>query len=241
MKAKPSILLAVAIGVLSIALPSTAPVARTNAANAAAPVQPTARVDQLQSSGDWSEPPALALHDTTPELTERVKWALDRFEAADLALPPLEITFHATANGCHGHTGYFQLDSGVADIEVCMPTRHIILHELAHAWAAVAVSDTTRAEVLRYWELDNWNDQAANWNLRAGERAADTIAFALNGIPSDPQDSLRKYLCGYPLLTGQPLPGPDMKAIGTDAAVSQVEYRCAGEATTQFIRSDIDG
>lgn len=107
-----------------------------------------------------------------------------------------------------------------------MPTRHIILHELAHAWAAVTVTDATRAEVLRYWGLETWNDQDVTWNLRAGERAADTIAFALNSIPSDPRDSLLKYLCGYPLLTGYPLPGPGMESIATDAAATRVESRC---------------
>ncbi|MDH5504448.1 MAG: hypothetical protein OEY98_10530, partial [Acidimicrobiia bacterium] len=163
-----------------------------NPADAAAPLQPIATADHGQPAGNSSEPSTVALHDATPELTERVEWALGRFEAAGLALPPLDITFHATVNGCHGHTGYFQLEAGIADIEVCMPTRHIILHELAHAWAAVTLTSATRADLLRYWELDNWNDQGVEWNLRAGERVADTIAFALNSIPSDPQASLLK-------------------------------------------------
>ena len=224
---KPRIFVAVALGVLFIALPSISPMDGINPADAAAPLQLIATADQGQPSSNSSEPSTVALHDATPEFTERVEWALGRFEAAGLALPPLDITFHNTANGCHGHTGYFQLDSGVADIEVCMPTRHIILHELAHAWAAVTVSGATRADLLRYWDLDSWNDQGVEWNQRAGERAADTIAFALNGIPSDPQDSLLEYLCGFELLTGHPLPGPDIEETVASSAEVRIDYPCA--------------
>ena len=150
--------------------------------------------------------PALALHDATPELANRLEWALGRFAAAELPLPPLDITFHTGGDGCNGHTGYFRSVSGVAVIDVCMPTKHIILHELAHAWAFQAVSAESQAEFLDYWGLTAWNAPDVDWGELAGEKAADTIAFALGDLPADPRDSLRQYLDGYELLTGTEFP-----------------------------------
>jgi hypothetical protein len=235
MKAKTRTFLVLASGVLSVALPNTSPVGTTSPADAAALLQPAPNggfswVEQGQAPDDLAQPPTVALHDATPELMERVEWALNRFAAAGLVLPPLDITFHVTGASCHGYTGYFEVNSGVADIEVCMPTRHIILHELAHAWAAVTVSDANRAEVLGYWGLETWNDQDVEWSLRGSEKAADTIAFALNDIPSHPRDALLEYLCGYRLLTGHPLPGSGM---------DELRHRCGGDAGRESIQGSL--
>lgn len=153
--------------------------------------------------------PQVSLHGATPDQQDRIEWALEEFEAANLALPGLDITFHDTRAGCDDNTGLVRSVDGVADIEICMPTRHIILHELAHAWAWQAVSDETRAAFTEYWGLNTWNDHNADWKARATEKAADTIAFTLSGPPANPSATLQLFFCAYPLLTGDPLPFAD--------------------------------
>ena len=165
---------------------------------------------------DVKNAPTVALHDATPELAARVEWALGRFAAAGLHLPPLDISFHESGGGCHGHPGYFRNVSGLAVIDVCMPTKHMILHELAHAWAFWAVSAETQVEFLRHWDLSTWNADDVEWGERGGEKAADTIAFALGDLPSNPRDNLLGYLCSYTLLTAKELPDSDLAELQCD-------------------------
>ncbi len=145
--------------------------------------------------------PSLTLTNASEQQIERVEWAIEQFAIRGLELPDLDISFHDSAVGCDGNTGIMTQGS-IADIEICMPTRHIILHELAHAWSYAALTDAIRNEFLAYWALEHWSSKEAPWNRRGIEKAADTIAFVLAGIPESPSDELIKYLCGYPLLTG---------------------------------------
>ena len=151
-------------------------------------------------------PPSVVIHGATTEQRDRVAWALKRFEDENLPLPALDISFHKTRSGCNDNTGLVRSVEGVADIEICMPTKHILLHELAHAWAWGAVSKETRAVFAEYWELETWNDHAVDWKKRATEKAADTVAFALSDPPTHHSPTLQRFFCGYPHLVGQPLP-----------------------------------
>ncbi len=154
-----------------------------------------------------SAKPGLVVNQADTVLTERLDWALGRFSDVGLQLPPLDVTFHNSAHGCEGHTGLYRSIAGIADIEICMPTEHIVLHELAHAWVETILDDDRRSIWMDYWGLDTWNRQDVDWSRRGNEKAADAIAYALGRIPANPHDSLLEYLCGYPLLTGNPLPG----------------------------------
>ncbi len=42
----------------------------------------------------------------TAEQRELARWAIGRFEATGLELPPIEIRFHSGGSGCRGHLGY---------------------------------------------------------------------------------------------------------------------------------------
>lgn len=151
-------------------------------------------------------PAALAVHDATPAQEQQLARAIQQFEAAGLPLPPMQIGFHDAAGPCEGHPGLYRRSDGIADIDICRSSNHVILHELAHAWEGANVDDAARERFSNRWGLDNWNDHSAPWDERGVERAADTVAFVLDGIPTEPTESLRRFLCGYPLLTGRPLP-----------------------------------
>ena len=129
--------------------------------------------------------------------------ALESFAHTDLALPPLEITFHEGRAGCEGHPGLFRIVGGVADIEVGVPTKYLLLHELGHAWIAHNVDDKTRSLLVEYWSLPTWNDQSIDWEKAANERAADSIAFVLADLSPYVAQTQVDYLCAYKLLTGR--------------------------------------
>jgi len=160
------------------------------------------------------EPGAVVVHGAASDLRARLKSALDRFATAGLTLPPLDITFHNGRAGCGGHPGLFEVAEGVSDIEVCNPTNHIVLHELAHAWVARNVNQATKEALTQYWGLATWNDQEVDWGLRANERAADAIAFALGDLPKHPEPSLVEFLCSYSLVTGHAPPRPAIGCVG---------------------------
>lgn len=160
--------------------------------------------------------PSVTVHRANPVLEQRLDWALGRFTHAGLELPPLDVTFHDGAASCDGHRGLYRLVDGIADIEICTTTDHVILHEIAHAWVETNLNADHRSIWMDYWGLDTWNRQDIDWSLRGNEKAADAIAYALGRIPSDPADSLLKYLCGYQLLTGDPLPTTGDEAVADE-------------------------
>ena len=82
----------------------------------------------------------------------------------------------------------------------------ILLHELGHAWVRDGASAETRARFLEHWGLDSWNDRNDDWSDRGVERAADTIAYTL--LQTEPTDNpnILRFVCGYELLTGLPVP-----------------------------------
>lgn len=83
-------------------------------------------------------------------------------------------------------------------------------HELAHAWEHEHLTDDLRGAFLGHWGLDNWNDHSRDWGERGTEKAAHTIAYAV--ILDTPTDNpnILQFVCGYELLTGNPLPDPHL-------------------------------
>jgi hypothetical protein len=148
--------------------------------------------------------PTVVIRDANEAQLEQVAWALGRFEEAGLQLPPIELTFHDGAGPCEGHPGLYR-PGDVARIEICSSRNHVILHELAHAWEGASVTTEVRNRFADHWDLDNWNDHSAAWHERGIERAADTIAYVLDGVPAHPSDQLLQFVCSYTLLTGKRL------------------------------------
>lgn len=153
-----------------------------------------------------SPDPLVAFHGASPELVDRFEIAYERFVQAGLSLPELDVTFHDSGNGCGGNVGLHRTEAGVAYLDLCVPTNHLILHELAHAWETSFASEASRVAFLEYWDLQYWRNSEVEWHDRGAERAADAIAFALSAVVSDPAESLIKVVCGYPVITGMSLP-----------------------------------
>lgn len=142
----------------------------------------------------------------TPEQVALAEEALAMFDSAGLELPTLTIGFHNHRSGCRGHNGVFRMVGEVGEVEICRPTRFLLLHELAHAWEAHTMDDTMRHRVMADWQLDNWNDHSQSANDRGAEKVADAVAFALDEPPHQPNETMRRNLCTYEATTGNPVP-----------------------------------
>lgn len=181
------------------------PTASSNAAEAAATLPETVVAKTLV------EPPTrLTLVNATADQTESITEAIGMFDDANLILPPLQIEFHETTDGCKGHAGLYRPataknNAGVDRIDICNRMKIIALHELAHAWKQHNLTAETRQAFSASWGLDSWNDKGAAHLDRGIERAAHTIAFSLNQGDTEISDSVMRYLCGYELLTGTTL------------------------------------
>jgi hypothetical protein len=65
----------------------------------------------------------------TPADLDTITWAVERFVAAGLQLPDLEVSFPVY---CQGKGALYHV--GESSIELCRVNRKNVLHELAHAW-----------------------------------------------------------------------------------------------------------
>ncbi len=146
------------------------------------------------SAGQASAPRGVTVLGGTSEQRELAHWAVGQFDAAGLELPSIEIRFHADARGCGGHLGYSR--GGIVDVcstLVNAMSRRIVLHELAHAWAAVNVTGADRARFLRLRGLDELERRqrpvepagvrARGRDHRLGDRGADLVADAAGHRP----------------------------------------------------------
>lgn len=143
-----------------------------------------------------------------------VDWAFGRFAAAGLAAPRVDIVFHADRADCDGLAAYAASGpSGSGEIHLCterqpwtLVSRRVLLHEMAHAWAATALEAATRFAFLTNRALPSWDDPNTPWELRGTEQAAEIIAWGLLDeeirVVAIPDTDPQRLLAGYVLLTG---------------------------------------
>jgi hypothetical protein len=159
--------------------------------------------------GPPSQPsPSFRLHEVTPAQEQIVRWAIGRFQSAGLTLPAVEVYFHDDPVRCRGNSGYYvwgRLDLCLGEKDTPY-VRATIVHELAHAWLDLNVSDETRSKFQRVRGLTTWNDDRQPWGLRGCEQAAEVIAWFLGPgltplIPGHPDEA--DLDAGYRVLTGR--------------------------------------
>jgi len=138
-------------------------------------------------------------------------WALERFALAGLELPPVSITIHATKVPCGGNTGISVRGGSVARVELCperdapdVVAKRAILHELAHVWAATALTDDQKQAFSSQRGCAAWGE--GSWENRGSEHAAEIIAWALMDrdliVVMIPDHELEQLVAAYHLLTG---------------------------------------
>ena len=142
----------------------------------------------------------IEIHNGTPALEALVWWAASRFAEAGLVFPPVStITFTHYSDFCddvHGRSIWSETSIDLflcwTESQVCLdadckvrstPARRTVLHELAHAWMITNLDDDTRGEFTELVGLESWDGSETEWEAKAREHAADTIAWGLFDAP----------------------------------------------------------
>ena len=145
----------------------------------------------------------------TPDQVEMARWAVERFEAAGLQPPSVEIEFHSAPSGCAGHLGFARSDQ----VDVCTTlvnamARRTLLHEMSHVWLDQHVDDMTEARFMTTRHLPSWNGSDDPWRLRGCEQGAEIVSWALGErmlTPQIPDNDVEQLAEGFELLTGRAL------------------------------------
>lgn len=166
------------------------------------------------------------IDEPTTEQREMFDWAVARYVSVGLQLPDVEVHFPTS---CGGKAGRYHVGQG--KIELCHPSRRLVLHELAHAW-----DDSTdaidRDAFLDVRDVDHWLEQpdAESEHVSGGEQLARVVTWGLMHVditaprseyPGQPRDEQPRYLPGladsspktlndlFVMLTGSDPLGPD--------------------------------
>jgi hypothetical protein len=165
------------------------------------------------------DPPEIILRNLTPydQPAEIVEWSVARYELAGLQLPDVQVSFYSwdpSLKDCAGHGGLWTFDQDRHSIDVCavgVPSRRrMLLHEFAHAWTHVNLTDGDREAFLGLRGLGDWNDRSTAWENRGAEQAAEIVGWGLY-MYCDPQHMVKgedaaSLTAAFELLTGtQPI------------------------------------
>ncbi len=159
----------------------------------------------------------------TPELDEFIRWGFSRFEQAGLSAPRVDSVTFIRGNGdCQGIAGRASISAQETRIILCFrrgeicadeactswsqPSRHYLLHELAHPWLAEFTDEEMRSRFLDLFALPRWSDLDDPWRQRGVERAAEVLMHSLmdETVTLFPQihESCRMRDSGFEMLTG---------------------------------------
>ena len=157
--------------------------------------------------------PGILVHDASPAQIDLVRWAVGRYEAAGMTLPPLQVYLHDSAAGCGTETGLGFYRDGRLDLcpgtLINAMTRHTVLHEMAHAWTEQNDSQAVIDRFLRARGLPTWESWNYPWLQRGWEQAAEIVSWGVGErilsprVPDATPDQLASM---YQLLTQMPLP-----------------------------------
>jgi hypothetical protein len=159
--------------------------------------------------------PALTLTGLLPGQVALVTWAIDLFDEADLALPPLDVVRRGSKAPCLGRQGRHVVVDGRSLVSLCTDesggwVEILVLHELSHAWEHASLSDATRAAYLAWRHLPQWRVTGPDdtWYSSGAEHAAVVMVWGLIDRPFDHRATMPGYDCddldtAYRMLTGQ--------------------------------------
>ena len=200
-----SILISVMVGAPAVTAPTAA--MRSDPAPAVAGDLPTVENKVANPTAAVDPDNGATVIGGTRSQREAADWAIGRFEYAGLTVPSIEIHLHPSDEPCGGHRGIFS--SGSHRVDVCVEEPAVILHEIAHAWNHLNLSEPQRSEYVSVGGFGSWDDPETPWSDRGSEDAADRIAWALlddpiAGFTAD--GPIARANAAYRLLTGQDAP-----------------------------------
>ncbi len=128
-----------------------------------------------------AQPASATIELANPAQVEMADWALDRFAAAGLELPPLTIRFAGPdLAACDGSRARAYLDHDPIEVRICWNDQLIVLHELAHVWEAANLPVDQHEPFMEMRDgVEAWASRDVGWEARGREHAANVIAWGL--------------------------------------------------------------
>lgn len=156
--------------------------------------------------------PGISVAAAGREHVQLVRWAAERFQAAGLDAPAVEVHFHPDTSGCYGHLG----SELAGRVDVCLvllneTMRETLLHEMGHAWIDQHVTDAVRERFLEQRRLRAWSETDVEWDDRGYEHGAEIIAWGLGNrflAPTIPDRDPARLRSAWEVLTGVAVPVP---------------------------------
>lgn len=104
--------------------------------------------------------------------------AIARFEAASLDLPLTHVRKTTSEERCQPR-GQAVNSWPVKMAKICVVNEEVVVHELAHAWTFVHLTDDDRLDFALRRGTPTWRSREHPWIDRASEHAADIITWYL--------------------------------------------------------------
>jgi len=150
------------------------------------------------------EPAITFVGEATPQAREMIAWAVDRFAAAGLQLPDLQIAFPTY---CSGKRALYHSSGPVHGVDFCRIAKRTILHEFAHAWddTSGAVDRPAfmelRGVTVWFGGIDTPSDD------QGAEHLAEIVSWGLmdggSTIPLIPNNSTDEMTAAFEMVTGR--------------------------------------
>jgi hypothetical protein len=119
-----------------------------------------------------------------PEGQRIVGSAVARFEAASLQLPLTHVRRITLEDRCQPR-GKAVNSWPVKVAKICVVQEDVVVHELAHAWTFVHLTDDDRLDFALRRGTPTWRSREHPWMDRASEHAADIITWYLYWSETD--------------------------------------------------------
>lgn len=197
-----------------------------------------------------SADPSVSIAGGSPDRRQTVVDAVERFLAAGLALPELEVHIHADNTGCAGKQGLFHPSGDIAVIDLCYAGEFLALHELGHSWEHFNLDDRDRSEFQELTGATTWRSPDVVWHRRGAEQAANALAHGLLSARLASTDHRSLQFERFETLTGmhtpriaeiktsdEPVPVPSTEQLNRAAAYA--EWRQNSAAATISSRPDV--
>jgi hypothetical protein len=162
---------------------------------------------ELQATAVSEGPPTYQVTPATTSNEAIIREAVDRFTAAGLDLPSLQIVFSDDERACNGHLGLFESSQQPWRVAICSDLAFVPVHELAHAWIKSNIDQPTRDLYLQVRNKTGWNSPDLDWNERGVEDAAFVIQQNLTANHTgELDDEWNSRATAYEFLTGTTSP-----------------------------------
>jgi hypothetical protein len=167
----------------------------------------------------------------SPAAQELIDWGGAQYADAGLELPDVTFMIFDSLQQCDGRVGRYDALSNI--LWMCQLDSDTMLHELAHAWVDLNLTEADHSDFVALRNLDSWNDRSQLWKTRGTEQAAEVLVWALSDLDKTVA-WVEDGIADRRLLTISDS-SPERLAEAYEQLTGQTPYRRSTEANTDAV------